>query len=278
MSNICPKGHFSTDTDYCSDCGTPMTVSSASKKPAAPTLAISNADIKHKEGFGISDCPDCPDCMTPRRTGARFCEVCRYDFEQGVSFNGLQNLAANNAGTMPDLAVNSCAESTAPPDQPKLLPPEADIETQSTPTMPTASTVSTATIVDDDSKSAAQVQRLKLLIQVDPALYTEPDPGIACPVDAPTREYHLDLDEQTLGRHFEGKGIHPEIVVQDPGISRRHLKFMRDEKGNITVLDVGSANGTIFNQQTLDVGVVRSIVAGDEFELGMWTRIRVGIR
>src|SRR5262249_51516444 len=68
----CPKGHTSTDPVYCSECGAligPPTVTSAT---AANTAPAHGPEI-------------CPDCQTPRTPGARFCEVCRYDFEQHAS-------------------------------------------------------------------------------------------------------------------------------------------------------------------------------------------------
>jgi predicted RNA-binding Zn-ribbon protein involved in translation (DUF1610 family) len=57
MSAVCPNGHTSDETDYCSVCGASM----AATKGSAETV--------------------CPACGTPRATAdARYCEVCRYDF------------------------------------------------------------------------------------------------------------------------------------------------------------------------------------------------------
>jgi pSer/pThr/pTyr-binding forkhead associated (FHA) protein len=69
--------------------------------------------------------------------------------------------------------------------------------------------------------------------------------------------------------------MHPEIVVQDPGISRRHLKFIRDAAGGFSVLELGSANGTEFNGKALVSGVVTLVKPGDQLTLGMWTRVFV---
>src|SRR5262245_45683370 len=71
-SYTCPKGHQSTDPDYCSECGAligPSTVAGATPSGSSPAL-----------GLAV-----CPDCGTPRTPGARFCEVCRHDFEAGSS-------------------------------------------------------------------------------------------------------------------------------------------------------------------------------------------------
>jgi len=270
-----------------------MNVAPLSKNPAA-SAPIEN---KPKDQAGVIDCPD---CMTPRRAIARYCEVCRYDFELGASFNGLPSVATPVASPVvvapivaaPSIAVDpliSASASALASAQVSITAPVAAATVQSVDLSATSNAidinVSSAPAhsavnvgINSPIDVAIQIQRLKLVIWVDPSLYTEPDPDIVCPVGNPIKEYHLDLDEQTLGRQYEGKGIYPEIVVQDPGVSRRHLKFMRDEKGNHTVLDVGSANGTVFNQQPLETGIVMVIHVGDELQLGMWTRIRVELR
>ena len=57
-SLVCPKGHASTDPDFCSECGTKMTSVAVVEK--------------------------CPQCGMERTPGARFCETCRYDFRSGT--------------------------------------------------------------------------------------------------------------------------------------------------------------------------------------------------
>ncbi|MFZ6688496.1 FHA domain-containing protein [Undibacterium sp. SXout11W] len=277
MSNICPKGHFSTDTDYCSECGAPIKLSVANNNvPVAPKAADAKTASANAGNL------DCPDCMTPRRSGARYCEVCRYDFELGASFNGLQSIAtpaATPAATpVPQISPVVAAVTPAPAQKNVTLTPVASVELVRIESAVAAPTLPIVDKMNSVADPTVPSQRLKLIIMVDPTLYTENDPENPCPVGAPDKEYHLDLDEQTLGRQFEGKGIYPEIVVQDPGISRRHLKLMRDEKGNHTVLDLGSANGTELNQRPLDVGIVSIIRPGDQLCLGMWTRICVELR
>ena len=58
-SLVCPRGHTSTDPDFCSECGTKMVA-------AAPVAE------------------SCPQCGMQRTPGARFCETCRYDFRSGT--------------------------------------------------------------------------------------------------------------------------------------------------------------------------------------------------
>jgi hypothetical protein len=60
---VCPNGHTSEESDYCSVCGAPMPGSSVS----APAQVVET----------------CPSCGTPRADqAARFCEVCRYDYQE----------------------------------------------------------------------------------------------------------------------------------------------------------------------------------------------------
>ena len=242
MSHLCPRGHQSTDADYCSECGARIGAAAALQTPpsapsAPATISAASTDI-------------CPDCATARPPGARFCEVCRYDFQARASFTTL----ANSTTVLPAAKLATApATSTAPAPVP-AAPVDA---------APVASTSAT---------------RLQLRIVADPALDKEPDPASPCPVGQPDRIFHLDLEENVLGRQFEGKGTHPEVVVNDPGISRRHMKFLRDDAGRFTVLELGSANGTELNGRELEAGIVTPIQPGDTFILGMWTRITVESR
>lgn len=71
MAYPCPKDptHLSTDPDYCSECGAKI----APQTAPSPTASASSSDAV------------CPDCGTPRSGDAKFCEVCRYNFDTGAS-------------------------------------------------------------------------------------------------------------------------------------------------------------------------------------------------
>lgn len=249
MSNVCPKGHFSSDPDYCSECGAPL--QAVASAPSAPRSSGSAARNHQSAAVASVDSANCPDCMTPRPANARFCEVCRFDFVANKSFSGLGS-----------------SDVPAPVAQP-VAQPVVSQPVQSP--QPTAMPVG-------DVVAVGAAPRLLLRIVVDPSLNKDPDPESPCPTSAPERIFHLDLDENTLGRQYEGNGVHPEIVVQDPSISRRHLKFIRSDEGHFSVLELGSANGTEYNAKVLEPGVVTRVQPGDQLTLGMWTRIHVQAR
>ena len=66
MTVSCPKGHASTEADFCSECGARI----ATQTAEAPPLQANGA---------------CPDCRTKRLAdGGKFCELCGYNFETGA--------------------------------------------------------------------------------------------------------------------------------------------------------------------------------------------------
>ncbi len=69
---LCPKGHQSTESDYCSECGAKMTGA-----PAAPVQSAPPASVGGPE--------HCPDCGTARdQLDIPFCEICGFNFVTGA--------------------------------------------------------------------------------------------------------------------------------------------------------------------------------------------------
>ena len=91
MSTICPKGHASDAADYCSECGARM--GAAAKLVTAPASAPASTSA--------GEPARCPDCGTPRASGARFCEVCRYNFETRSPWTASGAAAAKAAAPVP---------------------------------------------------------------------------------------------------------------------------------------------------------------------------------
>ncbi len=242
MTYPCPKGHDSTDDDYCSVCGTRLTAPSVATATAASLPSGAGGSAPSAATLMPAD-GGCPDCGTPRTLGMRFCEVCRFDFNTGASHAAVSPPAVSAASTVVLTPTPGAASPVAPPVATDVAP-----------------------------------QRLMAVICVDASLYVDPEPDIVCPVGAPERKFHLDLDENLVGRPSRSRGIFPELPVDDVGASHRHVKFLADKDGGYSALDMSSANGTRLNGVDLQPGIPVKVHVGDELTLGMWTRIRIAAR
>jgi FHA domain len=72
----CPKGHESTESDFCSECGT--------KILGIPELVLAK-NVIPLTGSQSKAAETCPDCSTPREPDSGdFCEICGYNFLTGA--------------------------------------------------------------------------------------------------------------------------------------------------------------------------------------------------
>lgn len=106
----CPKGHQSTEPDFCSECG--------SKIQGAPSSAIPVAPVA-----GVASGVPCPDCGAPRAdTSSNFCEVCGYNFSTGTHGNVPGEAVPPQQTVAPPLPVAPKPEpvpvAPAPPEAP----------------------------------------------------------------------------------------------------------------------------------------------------------------
>jgi len=238
MDVVCPKGHNSTDPDYCSECGAKIDATVPAVTLAAPA----------ENGSAPSSGNDvCPDCGTKRTSpSALFCEVCRYNFSTHQSWS------------TPAVTV------AAPIQSPPAVAAPAAIEPVVT-DPPASTTV-------DVQVSNNEFIGWDALLSIDPTLYTDPDPDIPLPTD-PDRTFPLDLADNLIGRRSDRLDIHPEINVNDPGVSHRHAKLLREENGKLLLLDLSSTNGTQLNGANILPGVRTPVANGDQITIGTWTKI-----
>ena len=122
-------------------------------------------------------------------------------------------------------------------------------------------------------KAPAVPVQWELVVSIDPALDTEPDPSFPCPAAGGERAYPVDHEELLVGRQDDRRDIHPEIEVPDPGASRRHAKFVRNNDSGIALLDLASTNGTKLNGVDVAPGSRHVLEEGDRVTLGRWTSI-----
>lgn len=75
----------------------------------------------------------------------------------------------------------------------------------------------------------------------------------------PGRTFPLDRDRVIIGRLAES-----DVVLSDPGASRRHAEVRR-ESGDYYITDLGSTNGTMVNEATIGE---RRLEPGDRITIG----------
>ena len=73
------------------------------------------------------------------------------------------------------------------------------------------------------------------------------------------RAFPLTKDRVIIGRLAES-----DVVVPDPGVSRRHAEVRR-ENGDFVISDLGSTNGTMVNESTIGE---RTLQEGDRITIG----------
>ena len=82
--------------------------------------------------------------------------------------------------------------------------------------------------------------------------------AIGFPGYCPERLFRLTGTEVRVGRRSESRGIHPEIDLTgppaDPGVSRLHVVLVAAPDGTWSVVDPGSANGTLVNGDEIPAG------------------------
>jgi hypothetical protein len=101
--------------------------------------------------------------------------------------------------------------------------------------------------------------------------------AIGFPAYCPERRFRLAGTEVRVGRRSESRGIHPEIDLTgppaDPGVSRLHVVLVAAPDGTWSVVDPGSANGTLVNGDEIPAGETVPLRDGDVIHLGAWTAL-----
>jgi FHA domain len=255
----CPKGHDSTEADYCSDCGVKIGGATVASAPAA----------------GDAAAVTCPDCSTPHSADSgKFCEICGYNFATGA--RGQLPVAPPPAMpprvAPPDPMVFDRPEvignppDMPPPPMPMVAPPDPigsplDLPPPPLPPDPATAVPPTAT------------PTWELVIRVDSSLRQADSPeapGIA------DRAIPLTQPQYLIGRTSDARAIFPEIALdEDAAVSHRHGLVARQADGSYVLRDLGSSNGTVLNGVEMKSLVDCPLRPGDEFTLGHWTRIQV---
>ena len=100
---------------------------------------------------------------------------------------------------------------------------------------------------------------------------------VAFPAYASRRRIPLVGKQMRIGRKTAARELKPEIDLAvppiDPGISRLHAMLIAAPDGTWSVLDPGSANGTLVNGREIPTGDLVTLNEGDRINLGAWTVI-----
>lgn len=186
----------------------------------------------------------CPACDTP--LDGRFCEACGHD----------------------SLAAPPPRPTTVAPPEPQPTPgPSGTVP--SAPTSPAAKSW-TATVSADRKYYESVI-----------AIGGPDADSIAFPPYCPDRFFPLNRKEITIGRHSATRGIHPDIDLtgppEDPGVSHLHAVLITQPSGELSIVDLGSSNGTTLNESTTSLrpNISHPLSEGDQIHLGAWTTITV---
>ncbi|MDF5733627.1 MAG: FHA domain-containing protein [Rhizonema sp. PD38] len=243
----CPKGHASTEPDYCSECGT--------KIQGVPEMALTrNTPVETRNQLlPVSEAEQgadllevfsqtiviCPDCTAPHNFfNGDFCEICGYNF--GTSAHGEIPLVS------PFVKEDATQGNKGVRNQ----------EIAEVPHLPLCASES-----------------LELIATIDPSLRSpeSPEPPLQQPII-----FKLDQESNLIGRSSQLKGVYPEVALNfDSAVSQRHALLNRLRDGSFVLRDIDSTNGTKLNGVELTPMVDVPIKDGDEFTLGHWTRIEV---
>jgi diguanylate cyclase (GGDEF)-like protein len=71
-----------------------------------------------------------------------------------------------------------------------------------------------------------------------------------------------------------GRATDADLVVEDPGVSRHHVRFARTEQGALYAEDLASTNGTFLGSRRIGVTLLHG---GEVLRLGPDTQVRVAI-
>jgi hypothetical protein len=253
----CPSGHESADDDFCDVCGF------AIGPAAVPSTIAATAPAR------------CPHCGVPR--AGQFCESCGYDF---TDYADGTDFADGGVQAPPVTRV----EPAPPPQAPRVPAPQA-------PARPTPASTPAAPATVPRGPGAPQPgppggALWTAVVTADRGYYDSVQAtggpgadGISFPVYCPQRRFRLAGAEVRVGRRSAHTGIDPEIDLTgppaDPGVSRLHAVLLPTADGSWSVVDPGSANGTLVNGTEIARDQIVPLRDGDRIHLGAWTELRI---
>jgi len=239
----CPSGHESASDDFCDVCG--IRIAADGPLAAGPAVSAPGTTVSGAAPLAAEAPPaePCPRCGTGR--AGQFCENCGYNFAAP---------AATVVAPQPPPA--------GPPTTPQPVTPPA-----ASPPPDPAATWTAVVVADRD-----YYDQMRAASDSDAA-------AIGFPPYCPERRFRLSGTEVRIGRRSASRGLEPEIDLTgppaDPGVSRLHAVLLAGRDGAWSVLDPGSANGTLVNGSEIPRDEAVPLGDGDRIHLGAWTMITI---
>lgn len=204
---------------------------------------------------------NCDNCTVAYGPDDLFCENCGYDF-----VTGSLPTEADGAVPGPPVAAPAASDLPAPPS---VLNEDGGVSGPS----PSA------------NAADPEIPRLTIAISVDQAFFDEVvnDGEIEFPDPVPAdQELNLAGTEFHIGRTSESRAVHPDVDVadltNDQAVSSRHAVLRVADDGTLTIVDVGSTNGTFLEtvgSEALTHGIPFEVQPGTPIYVGAWTRLVV---
>ncbi|MBW4506141.1 MAG: FHA domain-containing protein [Scytonematopsis contorta HA4267-MV1] len=233
----CPKGHQSTEPDYCSECGAKIVGTNGVISTSSTSSNISQT-VSQTVSQTTKSAIICPDCSTPHEADSgNFCEICGYNFTTGTH------------GEVPISLISETGKTVDEKNKQEEEKPSSPVPLTSSP-----------------------VTAWEIVITIDPNLRhpESPEP----PTNQPPITYPLNKPVNLIGRNSKARAVYPEIALDfDDAVSHRHAILNQQADGTFTLRDIGSANGTLFRGIELKAMVDTPLKEGDTFTLGHWTKI-----
>jgi len=106
-----------------------------------------------------------------------------------------------------------------------------------------------------------------------------PSSVVTFPDQAVERRIPLAGSQMRIGRRSANRDFEPEVDLAEPpadrGVSRLHATLIAAADGTWSLLDSGSANGTLLNGRRVTTGTMVPLRDGDRINVGAWTVITV---
>jgi hypothetical protein len=258
----CPKGHSSTENDYCSECGAKIDGASRGSGSGAVSGARQNGGSPSSQSQSGQSCPDCGFHREPGP--GDYCEVCGFNFKTGAH-GEIPMPPAQPAATPVAVAAVAAPPVVAPPAAPPAPAPVA------TPAAPAAVATPTPTPAPP---LATKVLGWEVSVTIDPTLKVEGSPEPPAEFEATVAA--LRSGSNLIGRSSPRRGIQPEVALDhDDAVSHRHGLFEVHTDGRLTLRDIGSSNGTSINGKEIKQLEDFPLNDGDQVTLGHWTRLLI---